>query len=135
MKVLVFGTFDRLHPGHRALFSQAKKLGDQLYVVVARDETVLTTKKHLPEQNEQQRLEHVRNAPDVFSARLGQEGDKYAVIEEIQPDIIALGYDQTFFTDRLTSELSKRGLHPRVVRLKAHQPERYKSSLLREQKT
>ncbi len=135
MKVLVFGTFDDLHPGHLALFQQAKNLGEELYVVVARDETVINTKKRLPVQNEQLRLQNVQQAPGVFSARLGQAGDKYAVIEEIRPDVIALGYDQSFFVDQLNSELSKRGLHPRIVRLKAFHPERYKSSLLREQQS
>ena len=37
--VMCAGTFDIVHPGHLYFFSEAKKLGDKLIVVVARDET------------------------------------------------------------------------------------------------
>ena len=43
-KVLVFGTFDLLHKGHKFVFRTAKQFG-QLYVVVARDTTVKKHKK------------------------------------------------------------------------------------------
>ena len=43
-KVMVFGTFDIFHKGHENFLKQAKKLGDCLTVVVARDETVLKFK-------------------------------------------------------------------------------------------
>lgn len=135
MKVLVLGTFDGLHPGHLDLFRQAKELGESLCVVVARDETVLATKKRPPIHDEQSRLSQVRQALPDADVRLGNPGDKYAIIEAIKPDIIALGYDQTFFTEALQRELKERGLNTRVVRLKAFYPEQYKSSLLRERVT
>jgi len=40
VKVLAFGTFDILHPGHEFYLKEAKKHGDILDVVVARDSTV-----------------------------------------------------------------------------------------------
>lgn len=134
MKVLVFGTFDNLHPGHADFFRQAKLLGDELHVVVARDATVLSTKKRAPDQDEAARQLAVRQHPLVTKAHLGKLGDKYAVIEEIQPDVIALGYDQTHFTDALAGELAKRGIHAKLVRLKSFHPDTYKSSLLRQAK-
>ena len=39
-KVLVFGTFDGLHEGHKDFLRQAKQYGDHLTVVVGRDSTV-----------------------------------------------------------------------------------------------
>ncbi|MBI4122141.1 MAG: FAD synthase [Parcubacteria group bacterium] len=131
MRVLVFGTFDGLHPGHLDFFRQARALGDELFVVVARDETVQMMKNHPTAQDEQTRLARVQAVSFVANARLGQSGDKYAVIEEIKPAIIALGYDQSFFTDGLADELARRGLSVRIVRLKPYEPDRYKSSLLR----
>lgn len=44
-KVMVFGTFDIFHKGHEFYFSKAKEYGEELIVIVARDETVLKIKK------------------------------------------------------------------------------------------
>ena len=48
MKVMVFGTFDGLHPGHLSYFKQARKYGDYLIAIVALDENVLQFKGHRP---------------------------------------------------------------------------------------
>ena len=42
-RILTYGTFDLLHPGHGVYLQEAKNLGgynSKLYVVVARDSTV-----------------------------------------------------------------------------------------------
>lgn len=134
-RVLVFGTFDVLHEGHRDFFRQARALGDELHVVVARDATVQQVKGRVPQQDEQTRLQAVRVAPGVTEAHLGRTGNKYAIIEDIAPDVIALGYDQTHFSDKLPEELAKRGIRATITRLKPYHPERYKSSLLRSRHT
>ncbi len=130
IRVLVFGTYDVLHPGHRDFFKQARELGDELRVIIARDQTVLQVKGREPQHNEAERLAAVQACQEVTQACLGHLGDKYAIIEELQPDIIALGYDQGHFADRLPEELTKRGLKAKIVRLKPYKPELYKSSLL-----
>ena len=141
--VLVFGTFDGLHKGHRDFFRQALrqaqgKLKNSAYlvVVVGRDSTVEKTKKRLPKFGEQERLKAIEDSGLVSEARLGNEAgpdgklDPYKIIEEIKPDIICLGYDQTRFTDKLATELPKLGLgHVKIHRLEAFQPEKYKSSI------
>jgi len=43
--VLVFGTFDGLHDGHRFFLTEARKLGDRLIASVATDEIVERIKK------------------------------------------------------------------------------------------
>ena len=48
VRVLAFGTFDILHPGHDHYLQEARKLGDELWVVVALDETVRQGKGRLP---------------------------------------------------------------------------------------
>jgi FAD synthetase len=55
--VLTFGTFDYLHPGHKFYLRQAKKKGDYLVTVIARDLNVLQQKGECPDRNEEQRLE------------------------------------------------------------------------------
>jgi FAD synthetase len=135
MTVVVTGTFDGLHKGHEDLFRQAKALGDRLVVIVGRDATVEAVKGRRPRQGEAERLAVVRAHPLVSAAILGGAGeDKLAVLEEVRPDVILLGYDQQAFTEGLAEALAARGLHPRIVRGVAFEPERYKSSLLYEKK-
>ena len=129
--VLIFGTYDGLHPGHEDFFRQAREHGDTLVVVVARDVTVLDVKGNLPANSEQHRLNLLKDHPLIDDARLGYPGDKYRIIEEIQPDVIFLGYDQEAFTDNLDAELVRRGLSATIHRGVSFFPETYKSSLLR----
>lgn len=131
-KVLVFGTFDGLHEGHKDFFRQAKQFGDHLMVVVGRDSTVERVKKRLPKHNENERLKAVEACEAVDFARLGNENTSpYLVIEQLKPDVICLGYDQTFFTEKLEAALTEMGMeHVQIHRLKAFKPEIYKSSIL-----
>lgn len=129
--VLVTGTYDFIHPGHLWFFEQAKKRGDKLVVVVARDATVKKVKGRLPHHSERERLTMVRSVATVDTAVLGKVGDKLAIVEKIHPDIICLGYDQRAFTHNLRDELKERGLHVRVVRLRSYKPTSYKSSIFR----
>jgi FAD synthetase len=132
LKVLAFGTYDLLHPGHEHHLRNAKALGDELWVVVARDDTVEKVKGRLPHNDERERMAALQALQYVDHVLLGRPGDKYVVIEEIVPDIIVLGYDQMTFTDALASELAARGLNPKIVRFtKGLEPETYKSSKMR----
>ena len=45
---MVFGSFDLVHKGHVNFLKQAKKLGDELIVVVARDDNIEKVKKRKP---------------------------------------------------------------------------------------
>ena len=128
--MLVTGTFDGVHKGHEDLFRQAKALGDRLVVVVALDTTVEAVKGRVPRFTAQERVGAVRAHLLVDEAILGQEGDKLAVVVRVRPDVLLLGYDQQAFTEGLSAALAARGLTPRIVRARAFEPERYKSSLL-----
>ena len=91
--VMATGTFDLLHLGHIYFLKEAKKLGDKLVVVVATDATVRKL-KHEPVNPEQIRLNLIKELKVVDEAYLGYETDMYKIVEELKPDIIALGYDQ-----------------------------------------
>lgn len=132
MKVLVTGTFDVLHKGHLNFFRQAREYGDELVVVVARDATVKKIKGKAPFYSEEERLKAVKDSGFADKVVLGNLDDKYRVLEEEQPDVVCLGYDQSAFTGSLESELSERGVDARIVRLEAYKPEIYKSSKLKE---
>lgn len=135
MKVLAFGTFDILHPGHREYLREAKYYGDTLYVAIALDTTVEKVKGRPPLHSQEARKKAVEKIPFVDHAVLGYEGDKYRIIEEIKPDIIVLGYDQVAFTENIEKHLLERGMRVKIIRAKAYNPEEYKSSKLREQFT
>lgn len=115
-RVMASGVFDILHPGHLHYLNEARKLGDELYVVVATDNTV-RRKKHEPITPEEMRLELVGSLKPVDRALLGKEGDIFQVVEEIRPDVIALGYDQHFDEEELSKRLKERDLEARVVRI------------------
>jgi FAD synthetase len=116
IRVMASGVFDILHTGHVHYLSEAKRLGDELVVVVATDVTVRKN-KHEPIIPEKMRLELVQSLKPVDHAVLGREGDMFSVVTELKPDIIALGYDQMFDEKALTNELVKRGMNIKVVRL------------------
>jgi len=128
IKVMAFGTFDVLHPGHRHFLKDAKNLGDYLTVVVARDLTVKEVKGKFPLNNEQIRLKTVSDSGLADKVILGGIGSKYDVIFREKPDFIALGYDQTAFTDELHGELQRHGLDPKIERIDPFMPQTYKTS-------
>jgi len=116
VKVMATGTFDLLHMGHIYYLKEAKKLGDELVVVIARDSTVRRL-KHEPVTPEDMRLNLIKELKMVDEALLGHEDDMYSVLKEIKPDIIALGYDQIHDEKKIEQELRKRKLAAKVVRL------------------
>ena len=133
-KVLAFGTFDLLHPGHLHFLKKAKEQGDFLSVVVALDETVMKVKGKLPVNNQETRRQNLLKTGIVDEAVLGNPGDKHKIIEAIRPDVICLGYDQKAFTENLAESLKKRGLKITIRRIDAFKQEIYKSSKLAAQK-
>lgn len=110
------GVFDILHPGHTFILNKAKSLGDVLVVIVARDSTV-EKRKRIPIVPEAQRLEMVEYLKPVDVAILGHEGDPLKIIEEIRPDVIALGPDQHHDEKRIKEEMEKRGIVVEVKRI------------------
>ncbi|MDP3990877.1 MAG: serine--tRNA ligase [Candidatus Nealsonbacteria bacterium] len=129
-RVLVFGTFDRIHQGHIDFLKQAKRHGDYLIVVVARDKTVERLKRRPSSKKERERLKNIQKLKLVDEARIGYKTNPYKIIEELKPDIICLGYDQKVFTKDLPKELRKAGLKTKTYRMKAFQPRKYHSSLI-----
>jgi len=125
-KVLIFGTFDVLHQGHFHVFREAKKLGDSVIAVLARDSTVKKIKARLPVNDEKKRLSQIKNISTVDEAVLGDAKDKHAVIKKIKPDVICLGHDQKEFTDELDKKIKGFKLKTVIVRLKKYEPLCYK---------
>ena len=125
-RVVATGTFDILHPGHIYYLEESRKLGDELHVIIARDENV----RHKPKPviPEQQRLRMVQSLKPVDYARLGSTTDIFEPIREIQPDIITLGFNQFFKEDKLKCDLEENGISAEVVRIEGYSGEGFCSS-------
>lgn len=116
-RVMASGVFDILHLGHVHYLKEAKKLGDELVVVVATDATVRKF-KHEPITSQEMRRQMVESLKPVDRAVLGREGeDMYGIVNELKPDIIALGHDQTHDKERIEKDLKELGMEIKVVRL------------------
>jgi FAD synthetase len=114
-RVVATGTFDILHPGHLFYLEESKKLGDELFVIVARDVNV----KHKPHPivPEEQRLQMVAALKPVDHAMLGDTGDMFLPIEKIRPEIITIGFNQMFNEQKLGTALTERNLPAKIVRI------------------
>lgn len=116
--VLVFGTFDRIHPGHRAFLERARALGDRLVVGVARDAHVRSLKHKEPRLDEEERRASVEQLEVVDEAVLCDEAlGSYEILERVQPDTIAFGYDQTALEADIRRHLAKTGRSANLVRI------------------
>ena len=91
---MAFGTFDILHIGHLMYLNEAKKLGAELIVVVACDESVRKEKGRDPIVPEKERKEIIESLKVVDEAVIGYEGNRLKIVEELSPDVVALGPDQ-----------------------------------------
>jgi len=132
-KVVVFGTFDLLHEGHLDFLMQAGEFGGELIVAVPSDRAVEMLKRKKPSWDEKRRLGAVAALDGVAKAILGDdEIGTYSIIKQHKPDVICLGYDQDDLKKDLEEKI-QRGILPKIslITLKAHFPEKFKSSILR----
>lgn len=128
IRVLAAGCFDLLHYGHLRYLEEARKLGGEnaeLIVVVARDSTLTKKKGRTPFMREDHRRALVEALKPVDRAILGEVNmDIEGVIREVNPDIIALGYDQSELAELLAGRT-----RAKVVILKKY--EELSSSVIR----
>lgn len=117
--VVCGGVFDILHPGHAFILEKSKEYGDVLVVIIARDSTV-EKRKRIPIIPEAQRLEMIKHLKPVDIAVLGNEGSFLDIIEEIRPDVIALGPDQHHDANEIKEELRRRGVDVEVARIEEY---------------
>ncbi|MFB6096611.1 MAG: adenylyltransferase/cytidyltransferase family protein [Haloferacaceae archaeon] len=120
-RVVAQGTFDILHPGHLHYLSEAAAMGEQLHVIVARRDNV--THKEKPVLPDEQRRIMVEALEVVDHARVGHREDIFAPIEEIDPDLIVLGFDQHHDEAAIEAALAERGVDCRVVRASGREPD------------
>lgn len=129
-KVMVFGTFDGIHEGHRAFFRQARAHGDHLVVAVAQDTIVEQLKHHAPRKNMEERIDALI-AEDVADAVIPGDAElgEYGTVKRHRPGVIALGYDQAALKRDLEEHLADFDWDIEIVVLAPHEPEKHHSSI------
>ncbi len=119
--VLASGVFDLLHLGHVRFLEDAKKAGGKnakLIVIIARDSTVEKMKGKKPIMHEAERRALVESLKVVDKAILGHEGLEIGeVIEQVKPDVIALGWDQAEMEREVNDYLSTHKSPISIVRI------------------
>ena len=119
--VLASGVFDLIHLGHVRFLEEAKLSGGEnawLVVVVARDSTVEKMKGKKPIVSEDQRRALVESLRVVDEAVLGCESlDIGEIIDQVKPDVIALGYDQADMDKQVRAYVASHHLRVQIVRI------------------
>ena len=116
IRVMAVGVFDLLHAGHLHYLEQAKSLGDHLTFVIAHDDTV-RKRKHEPVTGQELRCRMVRGLKPVDEAIIGNSPDVpiFDILPIVNPDIIALGYDQEHAEEKIRASLNDIGLGDIIV--------------------
>ncbi|MBU6427016.1 adenylyltransferase/cytidyltransferase family protein [Patescibacteria group bacterium] len=97
--VAVSGGFDPVHIGHVRMFEEAKKLGDEL-VVILNNDNWLTAKKgyvFMPQEERREIIESFRFVDRVIFTNHDKKPNDMSVCEELRklkPDIFANGGDR-----------------------------------------
>ena len=130
--VLTTGAFDILHYGHIRLLEEAKKAEGEdarLVVIVASDRTVERRKGRKPILPGWERRALVAALRVVDEALLGSEEiEMEKAIEQIKPDVVAVGYDQDDIETSLKQLIEEKGYNIRIVKIGRYGLEEFDSS-------
>ncbi|MBI1908030.1 adenylyltransferase/cytidyltransferase family protein [Candidatus Uhrbacteria bacterium] len=131
-RVMVFGAFDGLHPGHEHFLTQAKSYGESLTVVLATDATIARLKGRAPVHPFAERSAALLASGLVDEVVAGDDAEGvYTAAAEQKPDTVVFGYDQEALKKDFIAWITRRGIGANIIVAAAHEPETYKSSLRR----
>lgn len=131
IRVMCFGTFDILHPGHVAFLTKARKLGDELYVVVSRDARRRALSGKTPIHTQKERMLVLAALRSVTRVLAGHATDPLFQIKKIKPAVIVLGHDQVFGVDAVEAWAGKQKRPPHIVHMKAINRVRYSTTRIK----
>ena len=125
-RLILGGCFLFLHPGHIYLLKEAKKISNEVWVVVASDKTLKEKHPYQNIINQKDRARSLEAIKHVDKVILGKEVKDYSIIKEV--DAIGLGYDQE--EAYIKNKLKEYRLEGKVdiVKFKAYHPEKYSVS-------
>lgn len=129
--VITFWAFDVVHKWHEHYLQEAKKYGDTLITIVARDTTIKKVKWRYPLNKENRRLNDIKNLWISDIVELWHKTDMMYPIKKYKPDVVAIGYDQNSFIYKLSEYLKVNNLKTTVVTIDWFKVEIYKSSKIK----
>ncbi len=128
---LLFGAFDGLHEGHRAMLKEARTHADHLVVALPPDTVICELKGKSARFSWKERAKALWESGLVDDVIRGDEMlGLYSAIDTKHPDVIFVGYDQHELAKDLATYLENDGKAIPIVPLSPFKPERYKSSLM-----
>ena len=89
-------------------------------------------KKKKPLHTQDQRKELVNSLTMVDLCLIGHEGDMFKTVNQVRPQTIALGYDQTHQEKFITEGCKRINLDAKVARLQSPIPDSSSSSIKKE---
>lgn len=131
-RVLVFGTFDILHPGHLYFLREAKKHGEHLTVVVTPSAVVKQLKGKAPMFGEVHRVATVKLMSFVDQVLIGDRTlSTFAVLKKSKPDVICFGYDQQTLAKYVEAYYKTEKQKVQFFHIKPYNSKTYKSGRLK----
>jgi cytidyltransferase-like protein len=127
LKVLTFGNFDFIHPGHIHYLNFAKKQGSKLFTVVASDEISEKIKQRKNVFNQNQRIQQIKRLKISDEVLKGSNKNPFQILIQIKPDIIVLGYDQKAPIKNIKDLLP----NSKIIRAPEFKSYAFKSSLIK----
>jgi len=130
--VVIFGVFDGIHEGHLSFIKDARKKGNHLVAIVARDEIVKELKGKLPLINEVDRINSLLKIEEIDLVLLGDiKMGTYNILKEVKPDIVFLGYDQKSLFENLNQTIRNGNLpEMEIICGESYKPDIFHSSIL-----
>lgn len=133
-KVMIFGTFDGLHPGHKFFIRESARIGIELIVVLSSDNYIQSMKKTKPINLYARRKALLDECSEVnYVIPADKELGSFHVLEREKPTVICLGHDQTALKDSLELWLNSHlsFVKPEIVVIAPYKRDLYSSTQLR----
>ena len=128
MKIIIFGKFDVLHPGHIYFINQAKVAG-RVTVVLESDQAVERNHNFVPFYNQAHRTKQLEQLGSQVYLRIKQ--DYQQILEDLKPDILYLGHDQQHLIKKFSAIQKSKIYKFKIKVVEEFYPELFKSSKLR----
>lgn len=127
--ILIFGSFDGLHPGHINLIDNSTKHATRVIVALAQDKSIQKHKGKMPLFPLAKRVLALKQQfPNITIEEGDQTQGEWSAIKKYNPKYIAVGYDQHKLRKALVHIQEQYNFS--IIDMNPYHPEKYKSSII-----